>query len=287
MGLDMKNVTITGVNDPNRVIPASLKTLLDSSQLSFNNRTGKDGRSTGMVIDINPEDPTNTQVFTDFMSLISGDTAIFMGKPSKGMTRWIDFFRNGNLKGPNGASAMFQCVLPLSELKDAPILTGMPQASPTGQKLTGIVIRYTVYRPLQIYNVFKYKGQAWIDAMVKLYATQGINPDYLQIQGTIAPGSKETPLPRQPAGTEPQMFPWPTQWNGNTFGKPKMQMPPAILFYRNGDFNRGIPGQISVDMSPVLPDMYAGNYQYDDPGNNPKYNLDDHPVHRQNPGSGA
>ncbi len=274
MGLDMQKVGITGINDPNNVIPASLKSTIQSSQLSFLNRTGDNGRSTGMVIDINPEDPTNTQVFTDALSLISGDTVIFMGKPTKAMTRWINMFRNGNLTGPNGAAAMFQCVLPLSALNGQPILQGMPQKSPTGQALAGIVVRYNFYRPLQIVNKYNYQGQAWIDKMVQVYANKGTNSDYLQIQGTIAPWF-EGDATSQTTGRylEPQTFPWPIGWKGNRLGAPQMQIPPAILYYRNYDQFRQIPGQISIDLSAVLPDMYQGNYDPMVTGNNPKFDL--------------
>lgn len=274
MGLDMIGVKVTGINDPKNFIPSSLKSTIQSSQLSFLNRTGPNGRSSGMVIDINPEDPTNTQIYTDFLSLISGDTAVFTGKPSKAMTRWINFFKNGNLTGPNGAAAMFQCVIPMSELTGQPILQGMPATSPTGQSLTGIVCRFTVYRPLQKINVFKYKGQAYIDAMTALYATQGTNSDFLEIQGTIAPWFQGDAI-SQTTGRylEPQTFPWPIGWKGNRMGAPQMQIPPAILYYRNYDQFKQIPGQISIDLSAVLPDMYLGNYDPMVTGNNPKFDM--------------
>ncbi|MGE7775117.1 hypothetical protein ACQKLP_10360 [Chitinophaga sp. NPDC101104] len=276
MGLDMIGVNVTGINDPNNIMSPALKSQISVAQLSFLNRSGPNGRSTGMVIDINPEDPTNTQLYTDFLSLIAGDTALFMGKPSKAMTRWINFFKNGALTGPNGAAAMFQCVIPLSELTGQPILQGMPSNSPTAAKkpLAGIVCRFTVYRPLQKINVFKYKGQAYIDQMNALYAVQGTNSDFLEIQGTVAPWF-EGDATSQTTGRylEPQTFPWPIGWKGNTMGAPKMQMPPAILYYRTDDSIYKISPQISLDLSPVLPDLYMGNYDPMVTGNNPKFDL--------------
>lgn len=275
MALEMKDVKITGVNDPNKKISPSLLNTINSSQLSYLNRPGPNGRSTGMVIDINPEDPTNTQVFTDYLSLMSGDNVVFSAKPSKAMTRWINFFRNGALTGPNGAAAMFQCVIPLDQLTGQAILQGMPDTSPTGQPLAGIVCRYTIYRPLQMINVFmKWPTGDWISHMQELYAKQGINPDILEIQGTIAPWFQGDAT-SQTTGRylEPQMFPWPNGWKGNTMGAPMMQMPPAIMYYRAGVYPT-IPGQISIDMSAVLPDIYAGtDYNPMVTGNNPKYNM--------------
>ncbi|WP_341837017.1 hypothetical protein WJU16_03910 [Chitinophaga pollutisoli] len=270
MGLDMINVNVTGVNDPGNVIPSSLMSTIRSSQLSYLNRPGPNGRSTGMVIDINPEDPTNTQVFTDALSLMSGDNVVFSGKPSKAMTRWINFTRNGALTGPNGAAAMFQCVLPLNVLQGQSILQGMPSASPDGRPLAGIVCRYTIYRPLQKINVFKYNPQQWINEMLQLYATQGINPDFLELQGTIAPWFQGDAI-SQTTGRylEPVPFPFPTGWKGNTMGSSTMSLPPVILQYNKQ--NR----QISIDLSPVLPDLYQGAPDYDPlvTGNDPKYNL--------------
>ncbi|HYG15827.1 MAG TPA: hypothetical protein VEC12_08750, partial [Bacteroidia bacterium] len=69
MGLKMVDVNVTGINDYNNVIPPGLLTQLRGASLSFNNRPDSTGRSTGMLIDVNPEDPSNSQVFTDFLSL--------------------------------------------------------------------------------------------------------------------------------------------------------------------------------------------------------------------------
>ncbi|RPD38279.1 hypothetical protein [Chitinophaga barathri] len=270
MGATMMNVNVTGINDPNSQIPASLLTQLQSSQLSFLNRLGPNGRNTGMVIDVNSEDPTNTQMFADTMSLMTSSEVLFSGKPSKGMTRWINFARNANLTGPNGAAATFQQIVPLSELQGQPILAGLPQKSPLGRPLAGIVCRYTLYRPLQEINYFapQYQGQGWFNAMIQLYSTQGINPDYLTLQGTIAPWF-EGDATSQPIGRylEPIAFPTPKDFKGNSGPGLPMRVPPAMMAI---DAKQQV---LSIDCSAVWPDYYAGAPAYNPlaTDDNPKY----------------
>lgn len=271
MGLTMINVKLVGINDPYQNVKAGLADLMRASTLSFNNRPGANGRSTSMLIDINPEDPTNSQVFTDNLAMMTDTQVVFNGKPSKAMTRWINFQRNANLTGPNGAAATFQCVVPLSELKGQAILEGLPAKSPsTGKALAGIVCRYTLYRPLQVINYFKYTPAQWIQQMIALYSTKGTNADFLELQGTIAPWFEGDAI-SQTTGRllNPVAFPAPPDFKGNGQpGKP-MRVAPVIA---NLDLTRKV---LSIDCSPTFTDNYKGTDKYDPmiTGNNPKYDI--------------
>lgn len=270
MGLTMMNVKLTGINDPNGNVNAGLATLMKAATLSFNNRAGSNGRSTAMLIDINPEDPTNSQVFTDNLAMMTDTQIVFNGKPSKAMTRWINFTRNANLTGPNGAAASFQCVVPLSELQGQAILQGLPATSPTGKALAGIVCRYTLYRPLQVYNYFKYTPSQWIAEMIQLYKTKGTNADFLELQGTIAPWFEGDAV-SQTTGRllNPIPFPAPPDFKGNGAPGQPMRVAPAIARL---DEKRSV---LSVDCSASFPDYYKGTDKYDPmiTGNNPKYDI--------------
>lgn len=254
MGLTMIDTKVVGISDPKKVIPSDLEQKLRSSELNFNNRPDETGRSTGMLIDVNPEDPTSSQVFTDFLSLQFENSFLMTGKPTKASTRWINFQRNANLTGPNGAAATFQCVVPLSELTDQAILGAMPKTSPDGRALTGVVCQYSMFRSMQPINTFKYKGQAWFDEIIKLYEKKGMNPSYVQLQGSLAPwyeGDMESfaqgryLIPTENAVPVPE---------GCSANGPALAIAPATL--QIDTVNR----YISVNFTASFPEKYTGQW---------------------------
>ena len=283
MGLTMRDVKVIGVQTgANKFDPGHP---FMGSQLSFNNRPGPTGGSTGMLIDVNPEGVPCSQVFADFLTLTGNDgNAVFTGKPGKAVTRWINFQRNARLKGPNGAAGYFHCVVPIKELQGQPIVQFMsPSGSPPP---AGIVFRYYMFRSLQPINVFKYTDPEWLDQMEALYAKgqsgqsnypDYINPTYVQLSGTIAPwyagemqsvatgrllypgpGTKTIPVPPPPSGE--------SGGNGSQFS-----LAPALL-------QVGASLQsLSVDFIASFPDQYQKNTQ--DPynplqtNNNPKMDF--------------
>lgn len=274
MGMTMIGTKVIGVTDPGKQIPPDLLQALYGAELSFNNRPDETGRSTGMLIDVNPEDATNSQVFTDFLSLKSSqaDRFLFSGKPTKAATRWINFQRNTMLSGPNGAAATFQCAIPLSELQGQDILKGMPAQSPDGLPLIGIVCRYVLYRSLQKINTFKYAAKKiddpWFSEMTQLYAQKGINPTYVQVQGTIAPWFAGEPA-SCPVGRQllpgANVIPLPSGSNGNgsTFS-----LAPAVAYLNKAQ------NLLSIDFASSFPDAYQGTtYDPMQTDNNPKFNF--------------
>lgn len=262
MGLTMMQVKVIAVQNADG--PVTNSDLLNA-ELSFKNRPGSTGRSTGVMVDVNPEDSPCSMIFSDMLTLEKNGQAIFSGKPTKTVTRWINFQRNTNLTGPNGAGGAMQCVVPLSELAGQPILGYLPIQGPNGERLAGIVFRYYLYRPLQPINTFKYVGQAWFDAIMELYKTQGLNTDFLEICGTIAPwfeGEMESVttgrLLNPAGGTVP--IPAGDHGNGSNFA-----LAPAVLQVGRDT--------VSVDLSGTFPDRYQGQYDPMQTGDNGKYNF--------------
>lgn len=268
MGLTMSNVGTTAIADPFQTIPPALKAQISQAILSFNNRPGPDGRSTGMIIDINPEDVNSSQIIADTLSLESDGKFIFSGKPTKGVTRWINFQRNNSLTGSNGAAATFQMAIPLSDLAGQPILAGLPATSPEGNALQGIVFRFTLYRGLQPISVFKYPDNTqWMKKMMALYDNQGLNPDYAEIQGTIAPwfvGEPASAPAGRPLLATKNTIPVP---NGRKGNGPQFQLSPAVVYINPKD------NVVSVDFSPTFPDQYSGSYDPFNTGDNPKWDF--------------
>ena len=277
MGVEMQGVTIVNVQDPDKVVANSMT----GAELSFK-VVPQAASGTGMMIDVNAEDVPCSQIFADALTLTSGNTTLMSGKPSKSVTRWINFQRNTNLGGPNGAAACFQSVVPISDLQGQPILSSLPKTGPSGAALAGIVFRYYIYRPLQVINTFKYDDADWRTEIEALYKKEKyeerLNPDYLEMIGTIAPWYEgevmSAPVGRllNPTG---KTFPLPKGSQGNAQpdanGIKHFGLAPAVLTV---DWDRKM---ISADFSGTFPDQYQ-NPDYDplqtDTKFNPKFDFD-------------
>lgn len=270
MGFEMLGVRVIGVQYPGRVVTSLDGDPLIGAELSFKNRPGATGRSTGMIVDINAEDVPCSQIFSDFLTLEKNGRAIFSAKPTKAVTRWINFQRNTGLSGSNGAACLFQSVVPVEALQGQPILEVLSQGHPKAA-VRGLVFRYYLYRPLQKINAFKYNPEEWTKEIVALYAKKELNPDYAEVVGTIAPWLEGEPQ-SAPVGRllnpTPNTIPVPgSKGNGSNF-----QLAPALL---NVDRSLGL---VSVDFSGTFPDAYS-NPSYDplQLTGNPKFDFG--PVH--------
>ena len=275
MGVNMMDTSVVGVTVPDstssngvRVYTSDDPLGLIGAQLSFNNRVGSTGRSTAMLVDINPEAPQASQVFSDNLLLEKDGTAILSGNPSKAVTRWINFQRNTTINGPNGAAGTFQCTVPLSEIQDEPIFQLMQPYLDTSRNLAGVVFRYTMFRSMQKINTFKYDNAQWLQEITDLYKTKGDNPTYVQISGTIAPWY-EGEMQSTPTGSylvPDKSFHSP---GGNTApGGGPFQLAPAIANWSPQN------PLITLDLSAALPDAY--NDPAYDPmrqDTNPKFDL--------------
>lgn len=281
MGLTMRDVKVISVQtgpakfDPNHPFLGA--------QISFNNRPDSTGRSTGMLIDVNPEGVPCSQVFADFLTLAGADgKAIFSGKPSKAVTRWINFQRNTRLRGPNGAAAYFHCVVPIKELQGQPIVQFM--STPGSPPLAGIVFRYYMYRSLQVINVFKYNDADWRARIEAIYAkgqsgkanyTDYINPTYVQLCGTIAPwyaGEMQSVATGRMLSPTDKTIPIPPPPPGESGGNgPNFNLAPAVL-----QVNTSLK-TVSVDFIGTFPDQYQKSnpdpYNPFQTDNNPKMNF--------------
>ncbi len=277
MGVDMIDTSVVGVTVPDsssangvRVYTSDDPLGLIGAQLSFNNRVGSTGRSTAMLVDINPEAPQASQVFSDNLLLEKDGTAILSGNPSKAVTRWINFQRNTAINGPNGAAGTFQCTVPLSEIQDEPIFAMMQPYLDQSKQLAGIVFRYTMFRSMQKINTFKYNNADWLQEITDLYQTKGVNPTYVQISGTIAPWyegeMQSTPTGSYLVSGADETFHSP---GGNTApGGGPFNLAPAIVNWSPQN------PLISLDLSAALPDAYNDpNYDPMRQDTNPKFDL--------------
>lgn len=237
--------------------------------LSFRNRPDpKTGRGTAMLIDVNPESVPCSQVFAGSLLLQQGDEALMLGKPSKGVTRWINFQRNTNLPGPNGAGCGMQCVVPVEELKGQPILDFFAQGQPLPANFKGVVFRYYIGRSLQELNTLKYSPAEWRAKIEALYAKKGKNPSYLEVVGTVAPwydGEMQSLAAGRLLVPTDKTIPVPKGSRGNG---PQFLLAPAT-FQVNADL-----GIVSVDLSGTFPDQYTGTtFDPFETGNNPKFDF--------------
>jgi hypothetical protein len=281
MGMNMMETRVVGV----LVRPGHVHVQDDASPglagatLSFNEGPGEKAGSKAMLIDVNPEAPPASQVFSDNLLLVgSGGATLFNGKPSKSSTRMINFQRNTFLNGPNGAGGTFQCVVPVAGQPIVQILKDLNPGDRRLENLTQLVFRYTLFRSLQKINYWNYgkNGQMtpeWFAKIEELYQTQGSNATFVQISGTIAPyydGELQSmPTGRYLAPSSSQFFLSP---GGNTApGGGPFSLAPAIV--QNG-VDAGEP-YISIDLSATLPDQYVPDADFDplNTSNNDKFNL--------------
>jgi hypothetical protein len=267
MTLEMIRVRVLAVQYPGRTATAGDEDPLVGAELSFKNRPGDTGRTTGLLIDVNPEDVPASQIHANALTLEQGGTAILTGKPTKASTRWINFQRNTALRGANGAAGTFQCVVPLEQLQGQPVVETLSRGHPSAKKIKGVVFRYCLFRALQKISASKYPDtEEWNRAMVALYAQQGLNPDYAEIVGTLAPWY-EGEMQSVPVGR--YLVP------ANTFPVPQAGGAPRPFTLAPAVFQvvREL-GLLSVDFSATFSDRYASTtFDPLQTGDNPKYDF--------------
>lgn len=268
MGLTMKDVTVLSVQTPEGVVTDPAVEPFVGATLSFNNRPGRTGRTTGMLIDVNPESVPCSQIFADALTLEKDGEALMTGRPSKACTRWVNFQRNTRLHGPNGAGGTFYCTVPLDAIAGQPVAKLMQRVpAPAGKVLAGVQVRYVLYRAFQPINVYKFDAPGeWNREMVALYARKGMNPDVGEIQGTIGPWYEDE-LASSPTGRilDPtgRTFALPDGSDGN--GK-QFRLAPAQVHVGKA--------RVSIDCATTFPDSYSR--EGFDPyvtGDDPKFDL--------------
>ncbi|HEX2080729.1 MAG TPA: hypothetical protein VHG08_23695 [Longimicrobium sp.] len=273
MGLTMQNVQVVGVDAGGGTTDPALQGLVGAT-LAFGPEPGTSGPPTGLLIDVNPEDVPSSQVIAAKLVLTQNGQTVMQGPPSKAVTRWVNFQRNARLPGPNGAAGTFQCTIPVSALQGQPILQLLPQQGPAGQALAGVVFRYTLARALQPVNYYNHPdNDAWIAAMMQVYAGKGLNPDYCELAGTIAPWW-EGEMQSTPTGrllqTTSASIPVPPATPPEVIGNsPPFSLAPAVLVVDES------AQRVSVDFATTFPECYQGSPAYDPlvTGNNPKWDF--------------
>lgn len=194
MTITFNNVNVVGVTlgYDNTITDPSQNALIGAN-VSFTNDSG---RSTAFICDINPEDVPSSQIFADTFAIRLNNQNLLEGKPSKGVTRWINFGRNVGLMNTRSsamASAIFQSVIPVSDFSNPGMQTMLkalnldPNNLPPN--LGGFVVRYCFYRVIpQQANALLYPDpDDYANALAKMYQ-QGY-PDYLNPGGGTVSGT--------------------------------------------------------------------------------------------------
>jgi len=278
MGMTMYKVGVTSTEQAHGTWDNSM----NGAVLSYNNRIGDTGRSTGMLIDINPESVPCSQIFTDFITLEKDNVALLSAKAHKAVTRKINFQRNVYLNGPNGAGGYFQHAIPIKFLQGQPILDYMKTHADPKKKLIGVTCRYYLARNLQPINTFQYPpgkdgnpGEGWYKAIEKLYTNSSPdnkNGGLCDLTGTMAPWyegeMKTVTAGRILNSTNGKSFILPDDAvsNGPTF-----KLAPIVF---DVDYNKGL---VSLDCIDAFPEAFdtKSNSNYDPyrMDSNPKYDL--------------
>lgn len=202
----------------------------------------------GNLTDINPEgSPPATQFFVDGLELtIDGERLLGGGQTSKGAGLWINFFRNVNLVGGDGAGTYVQHIV-----TDAAVdLPGFEDAD-------GVLMRYYLTLPLLDDPTTENDP-----VLEQYYRDARKNPKTLDIVGTLAPHHTGEPRAMPPGrqlisrtqnvGTAPNV---PNNGIGNG-----VALAPAVASHRDG--------RLTVDFVGSFPDAFAGRGR-----ENPKYNF--------------
>jgi hypothetical protein len=203
---------------------------------------------TGGITDINSEgSPPATQFFIDELKLTNGSSVAIQGRPSKGTSQWLNFFRNINRTADGGAGGYLYHVL----LNGGGNVINIPGIPP---KARGVIIRYYLYNVQQ--------GVTDPAAQAELYKQKKMNPATLQIAGTIAPLRDDEKILTAPVGrlmisnTATIKTPDGTVNNGGKGGP--IALAPAVL--------QQAGNRISTDFLGTFPEYFLG-------GENPKFDF--------------
>jgi hypothetical protein len=221
----------------NAVDPSVPITALIGAPLTYN----------GGITDLNSEgSPPGTQFFIEQLTLMNGDFVALQGPASKGACQWINFYRNVNQQGDQGAGGYMYHVIRRSDCGGNFRIPGFEDPS-----IVGVIFRY------YLYNIVKpVRGNAAIEEM---YVNRGQNLASLQFVATIAPlfaNEKITtgPIGRLLVAPPPSISTLPLKKNN---GSGTIALAPAVLS-QNGN-------RISVECIGTFPDNSQGttNDKYD------------------------
>ncbi|MBC7967626.1 MAG: hypothetical protein H7Z17_17060, partial [Fuerstia sp.] len=168
---EFQNVAITAVE--------SEEGLLDT----VDGLVGTPVQFTGIMVDLNPEDVIDTQIFGRQLVITDADGNKLSGRPDVLHSRWLSFQRNQSVRGSKGAATIFHAAIPHNELeyfagskgalgllRDAAVQTG------------GLTVEFCTY--------FTARRLSNADLAAKYQAgEEPENPAFGRIVGCIAPWS--------------------------------------------------------------------------------------------------
>lgn len=206
----------------------------------------------GGLCDINTQgSPPSTQFFIDQLTLTGSDGKVLIkGRPSKGASQWLAFYRNVNAVADQGAGAYVYHVLRKS---DPGTVIDLPEFQGSG--IVGVIFRYYLFNPAAA-NGATPPGCPQPNAQA--------TPKLVQFVATFAPLYEQEEITTGPVGrlmishTTPISTP-PAYQNNSVNGQ--IALAPAVL-QQNGKV-------LSADFSGTFPDNLNGP----GPTSNPKFDF--------------
>lgn len=148
-GIRFEDATITSVEYlEGDAIKSPQEDSCIGSSVSLQGSPYQGGRSPAVLVDLDPTDGFTTQLFAQSFRLHQGSRILLEANTTtKAHSRWINFWRNLEVGGDRGSSAMWQLAFPGEALTfpgedGSPALTALHQGVEQGQ---GIVIRLCFY----------------------------------------------------------------------------------------------------------------------------------------------
>lgn len=281
MGMVMQTVQVTSTEKA----PNTWDDTFNKAKLTYNNRVGSTGRSTGIMNDVNPESVPCSQIFADFLTLEKDGEALMNAKPHKAVTRRINFQRNVYLNGPNGAGGYFQHAIPAAFLEGQAVWEYMQANADPNKKLIGVICRYYIARNLQPINTFQYPpnsvnddpGDEWYKAIEEIYtksSPENKNAGLADLTGTLAPWyegeMKTVTLGRIMNADGAAQFDLPKDAVANSRNG-KFSLAPIVF---DVDYDKGLVSLDCIDAFPEAFDVIANSkYNPNLEDTNPKYNF--------------
>ncbi len=193
-GIRLIETTITAADLPERDIRSANEDACIGSNVQLLGSPYRADRSPAVLVDLDPTDGFTTQLFGQYFSIGDG-TQIFLeaDTPFKTYSRWVNFWRNLEVGGDRGSSAIWQIAIPreavkLNNLIASPTMGAFQEALNDAQ---GLVMRLCFY----LFHHMPYKTIAQ-----NFQANQRVSlPGQLVVAGTLGIWDREKTATLPPA----------------------------------------------------------------------------------------
>ena len=190
---NFNKATVTRVELPDgAVLTTAAEDPLIGSLVHLGPQRPSNWNNKAIMVDVDPEGPYGTQIFSDEMRVQSGTNALFKGTPGRLYSRWLNFGRNLEAQGFTAGSAVWQAGIPLATVTFGGTASrGIDALRQAGTR--GLLVRFCTY--------LMAPGIADSDQAASLQrGEETINPASGVVVGTIGPWVVGDELATVPAG---------------------------------------------------------------------------------------